>query len=84
MEAGFKFRIAEDFNGLGEFGVLLPSDEEEELKEEEELSLLVESSLEIEETPSPLHEAKVKSDIANNKPNLLFIKNSQKIELNPI
>ena len=64
---------------LGSSVVLLLSDEEEELEEEEELSLLVESSLEIEETPSPLHEAKVKSDIANNKPNLLFIKNSRKM-----
>lgn len=64
---------------LGSSVVLLLSDEEEELEEEEELSLLVESSLEIEETPSPLHEAKVKSDIANNKLNLFFIKNSQKM-----
>lgn len=64
---------------LGSSVVLLVSDDEEELEEEEELSLLVESSLEIEETPSPVHEAKVKNNIANNKPNLFFIKNSQKM-----
>ena len=63
---------------LGSSVVLLLSDEEEELEEEEELSLLVECLLETEETPSPLHEAKVKSDIANNKLNLFFIKTPRK------